>query len=225
MTLEQGYDFLNFWINKYMGSYYSPPELDLIVDRAQMSIFSQIAPKYATSQRIQDALAPFVEEYEFSTGSTVSGIITIPDEDYIRLLSLRVEYSISHRTLYEDAPIVNRDEVAKRLNSQVDPVAVTSPIAEMIGTRSIRLWPREPNTGVASYLRRPAAPVFSYTVISGRVIVYDNSTSTNLEWPEDFQNTIYIKALEILGINLSAQDLAQYAMERGAQNFMNQNNT
>lgn len=225
MTLEQGYDFLNFWINKYMGSYYSPSELDLIVDRAQMAIFSQLAPKYATSQRIQDALAPFVEEYEFSTGSSVSGVITVPDTNYIRLLSIRVEFAISNRTVYADAPITNRDEIANRLNSQIDPVSVTSPIAEMIGTRSIRLYPKQPNTGLVSYLRRPAAPIYAYTIISGRVIVFDEGASTNLEWPEDFQNMVYLKALEIVGVNLSAQDLSQYAMERGAQNFMNQNNT
>lgn len=226
MTLEQGYDFLNFWINKYLGSWYTPEELDLIVDRGQMSLFSELLPEYATSQRIQDALAPFLATYDFSTGNTVSGYIVVPsNSNYIQLLDIQIQFSISTRTVYAGVPILNKDERANRLNSQTDPVTTTSPVAEMIAPRYFRMYPTSGYTGTVTYFRRPLAPQFAYNTISGRVIVFDEANSVNLEWSEHMQNSVYLKALSSIGINLSDQEITQYAEAKNMQNFQNVNNT
>jgi hypothetical protein len=226
MTLEEGYDFVNFWANKVMNSYYTPEELDLIVDRASMSLYSQLRPQYATSQRLQDALAPFLETYIFGAGQFVSGTITLPTSpEYVALLDIQIQFAISNRTVYAGVPIINKTERAIRLNSQSDPVTATSPIAEVLDVGRYRFYPTASYAGQITYFRRPAKPNFVYTIISGRVIVFDEAASTNLEWPEDWQNAVYLKALSSIGINLSDQEIQQYAELKTQQNFANQNNT
>jgi len=226
MTLEQIHDFLNFYINKYIGSYYTPAELDEVLDRGQMAVFSEYIPKYATSQRIQDALAPFLATYDFTTGNTVSGYIVVPsNSNYIQLLDIQVSFAISNRTVYAGVPIMNKDERANRLNSQTDPVTTTSPVAEVIAPRYFRLYPLSGYTGTVTYFRRPTAPNFVYDTISGRVIVFNEAASTNLEWGEIFINSVILKSLSTLGINLSDAEIAQYAEAKNMQNFQNVNNT
>jgi len=221
LTLAEGYQFLNFWINKEMGSFYTMQELDLIVDRGQMTLYSNLQPRYATSQRIKDSLSPFRATYEFSPSDTVSGYISVPSNlNYLDLLDVRITYTISGRGIrYAAVAMVNEDERSERLNSQLDPVTLTSPIGEMAAPGFIRLWPTEANTGVVTFLRRPVAPHFAYTTISARVIVYDADNSTELEWLEKDQNMVYILALQSIGINISEQDIMQWSKTKGGQNF------
>ena len=224
MTLQDCFDFLNFWINKSTGAFYTIPELELIVDRGSISLFSDYQPKYATSQRVKDALAPFKATYDFTPTTTVSGYIVIPsNSNYLNLIDVQVQYAISNRTIYAGVTMVNEDERANRLNSQIDPVTVTSPIGEIIAPRYIRLYPTSGYTGTVTYFRRPVKPVFAYTVISGRVIVYDHANSTQLEWNEGTVNQVLVKALSSIGINIGEQDVQQYAELKSQQNFQNIN--
>lgn len=226
MQLNEAFDFINFWVNKFTGSYYTVSELELVLDRGQMSLYEDLQPKYATSQRIKDALAPFRATYDFTPSTTVSGYIVIPsNSNYLNLLDVQISFLISNRTVYYPVAMINEDERANRLNSQIDPVTVTSPIGEMTAPRFIRLYPTAAPgyTGTVTYFRRPVKPVFGYTVISGRVIVYNAATSTQLEWSENWQNAVLAKGLSSIGINLSAQDIEQYAELKTNSNYQSIN--
>lgn len=224
MNLKEAYDLLNFWINKKLGYYYSPPELDMIVDRGSMGLFNDYRKQYATSQSVKDSLAPFRAMYNFTPGSTPIGVITIPTSpEFVQLLACSVRFGISGMERYAAVQMINEDEIAIRLNSQVDPVTITSPVGEVIGVGVIQLWPKEPNTGLVTYLRRPAKPFFDYTTISGRVIVYNSVGSTQLEWREQDQDQVLLKALSSAGINLTDQEIAQFAEMKSGQNFQGVN--
>lgn len=227
MNLQEAYNFLNFWINKYTGAWYSPEELDAITDRGQISYYSDLQPKYATSQRVKDVLSPFRASYTFTTGTTPLGVITIPSNlNYLDLLDCYITTTISGRIVrYFPVEMVNEDERIDRLNSQIDPVTIATPFGEFIGKAIIQLWPNEPNEGVVNFLRRPVKPNFVYTVISNRVIVYNNGASTQLEWRESDQNAILLKTLSSIGINLSDGEIQQYAEVKTQQNFIGQNRT
>lgn len=226
MNISECFDFINFWANKVTGQWYTISELTQIVDRGQMSLYADIQPKYATSQHIKDALAPFRSSYTFGYNDTLNGVITIPSNtNYLNLLDCHIEYDISARSITKQVGIamVNEDQRANRLDSQIDPVAATSPIGEMIGARTIQLYPKVQYRGVVTFLRRPVAPVFGYSVISGSVIVYDPNTSTQLEWSEEWQNAVLIKALSSIGINLQDGQIAQYAQLKTQENWVGQN--
>lgn len=217
MDLNDQLNFLNFWINKSLGAYYTIPELVAVLDVGQMSLFEDLHPKYATSQRIKDALSPFKSIYNFTTA--VSGYVIVPASNYLKFLDLQIYFQISNRTIYYPVKLINEDERANRLNSQLEPVTVTSPIGEQVAQKTFRLYPIGVYNGNITYLRRPVAPVFSYNVISGRVIVYDAAGSTQLEWGADWSAPILIKALLSIGINISEADVLNFAQTKSEANY------
>lgn len=231
MNLQQAYDLLNFFINKKLGYYYSPPEIDLIVDRGSLSLYSDWQPKYATSQKIKDALSTFKDTYTFTTSDTANGIIAVPlptalvnPKNYLNLLSISITYIDSNSISREkEVEVVNEDELTQRKNSQIDPPTAIAPIAESIGFGQFQLYPIQTYAGNVKFLRRPKAPLFAYSVVSGRVIVYDPTNSIQIEWSEIYQDDVLIKALQSAGINLDDQELSQFAELKSTQNFQGVN--
>ncbi len=222
MNISDAFDFLNFWISKQRGEFFTIPELELVIDRGQMSLYSDLQPKYATSQRVKDALSPFRAAYNFT--AQISGYVVIPaNQNYLNLLDLQIIIPLSGRTIYYGVAMVNEDTRAARLNSQVDPVTITSPIGEQTAPGAFRLYPASTYNGTVTFLRRPVAPVFGYTVISGRVIVYDPNTSIQLEWSEQWQNSVLLKALSSIGINLTDSQVSQYAELKSQENYQSVN--
>lgn len=218
MNIQEVSNYLNFFINKYTGSWFTISELMTALDRGQMALYSDFKSKYATSQYVKDALAPFRDSYNFTTA--VSGYVIVPSTtNYLDLLDIQTYFTVSDRTIYYPVKLVNEDERAERLNSQLDPVTVTSPIGEQVSPRTFRLYPAGTYNGNVTFLRRPVAPVFGYTLISDRVVVYDPNTSVQLEWRETEVNQVVIKSLEILGINLTAEDITQWSEAKSQQNF------
>lgn len=220
MGIDQVFDRLNFYINKFTGSWYTIPELEDLTDAGSIAIYSDFKPKYATSQLIKDALSPFRKFWDFTPSDTVSGIIVVPlDRDYLDLLDIQIEFGISNRTIFYAVDLINEDERANRLNSQIDPVTVTSPIAEQLAPRYFRMYPLSGYTGRVTFFSRPVKPVFGYNIVSGRIIVYNPFTSTQLQWRDTEINQVILKSLEIAGINLSAGDLAQFAEQKTQTNY------
>lgn len=229
MDLQNIFDRFNFFYNKYTGSWFTIPELENAIDEGSLALYSDFKPKYATSQLIKDAMIIFRAKYDFTPSTTLSGYIVTPSNtNYLDLLDIQVEVAMSGRTLYAPVKMINEDERANALNSQRNPVTQSNPLGELVavsptGQRFFRLYPTAGYTGTVTYFRRPVKPVFAYTVISGRVIVYDQAASTQLEWRDVEINAIIIKALSIVGINLSDMELQQYTQLKSAQNYQGTN--
>jgi len=224
MNIKQCVDFLNFWIRKERGAFYTIPECMELIDAGQLAYYMDCKPKYATSQLIKDILAPFKRKYNFTPQFTVSGYIVIPsDSDYLDLLDVQTQFQVSDRTIYYPVKMYNEDERAERLNSQIDPVTITSPIGEMDVPRYIRIYPAGGYTGTVTYFKRPVKPVYAYSVISQRVIVYNAADSVQLEWRDTEHIPILLKSLASIGINLSDQEVSQFAELKSQQNYQGYN--
>lgn len=226
MNLQETFDFLNFWINKYTGAWYTIPELEMVIDRGQMSLFNDMQLQYATSQRVKDALAPFRDTVNFAPATSQNGFIdiaTLTNQIYVSLLDLRVEFiDASGRQNYVSVKMYNEDELSFRLMSQIDPLTEEFPIGEVVSGGTFQLYPQTGYTGRITYLRRPNKPVAVYTV-NGRVITINEPASTQIEWLENWQNAVLIKALSSIGINLGEQDIMQYAELKSQSNFVSKN--
>jgi len=221
MDLEDIFAFLNFYINKYTGSYYSISELESCLDYGQMAVYSDLKPKYATSQLSKECLSPFRATYNFTT--LISGYVIVPATNYLDLLAIQIYFQISNRTIFYPIKLYNEDEIADRSNSQTDPVTATSPIGEQTAPKTFRLYPTSAYNGNVSYLTRPIAPVFGYTVISGRVIVYNPNTSTQLQWRDSEIPMVIVKALSSIGINIGSQEVMQWSQTKTEANYANVN--
>lgn len=219
MDLNEAYTLLNFYINKEQGGWFAPEELTRIVDRAQKTLYNTYYTKYATSQRLDDAMAPFKVDFQFTTLTTSNGLIPTPNDylDLLALYTLRVDVNnVAHKRAVE---IINEEELAIRTESQVVPVTLDDPIGVIKENWDIQLYPAVPQSGLLMYLREPVAPFFAYSLVSGRVIVYNQGASTQLEWSDKDVETILLIALNGLGINLSENDVMQWSEIKTQQNF------
>ena len=59
MNIKEAVDYLNFWIRKERGAFYTIEECVNLIDIAQKAYFNDIMPRYATSQIVKDTLQPF----------------------------------------------------------------------------------------------------------------------------------------------------------------------
>lgn len=217
MDLEDFYEQINFYINQKQGGWYSPPELDLMVDRAQMTLYNRYYMQFATSQRLSDVIGIFKFDMSFTT--TSNGIVNMP-ANYLNLLSVYTLVTYDDSVTRQRAvEMISENELSIRLNSQVCPVTVYDPIGIQLSDNDVQLYPKQIHNGVCTYLRRPRAPLFSYSLVSGRVIVYDVNTSQQLEWNDKDYKSIALIVLEELGINLSEADLIQWGAAKNQQNL------
>lgn len=214
MDLNEIYTLINFYINKEQGGWYSPEELTMIVDRAQRTLFNTYYTKYQTSQRLDDALAPFKSSLSFSNAL---GVITNPS-DYQDMLAMTVTVTDTSTHIFP-VEVVTDDELGSRLNSQINAPSLYSPIVIRVDNDSWQLYPKVQHFGTMIYLAKPTTPVFGYTLMSGRVIVYDPLTSVQLEWNDKDILSIILIALNGLGINLSEHDILQWSEMKSQQNF------
>ena len=219
MTLDKAYDLLNFFVNKHQGAYFTMAELDLVVDRAQHTLFNGYYTQYATSQRLNDALAPFKVDYTFTTSVTPLGRLTMPSL-YLNLLSVSTVVLGADGVSRQNAlKVLNEDEISIRLKSQVNPVTIDDPVAVLKAGPTLQLYPSIPQAGILTYLRSPVAPKYGYTLVSGRVIVYNPLTSVQLEWSDKDIVSILQIALNTLGINMGEQDVLQWSEGKYQQNM------
>lgn len=233
MNIKDCVDFLNFWIRKERGAFYTIEESVQLIDRAQLGYYNDIIPRYATSQIIKDTLEPFKTKLEFDELTTDNGKVYIYDPTYLNLLSFTIKYEsdFNGRIIYYPVKMINEDELADKLNSQIDPPSITAPIGELLTDKDssnqtiyyIQLYPEFPNNGFLYYMRRPVSPKYAYTVIDGRVIVYDAANSIQLEWRDVDIDAILLKALSSIGINLSDQEVSQFAELKSQQNYQGVN--
>jgi hypothetical protein len=104
---------------------------------------------------------------------------------------------------------------------EVTPFAKTSQALTKL--YQIQLYPSQDYyTGTIYYMKRPIKPVYGYTVV-GRQIVYNPETSTQLQWRDTDIDTILLKALSSIGINLSDQEVSQFAELKSSENYQGVN--
>ena len=301
MNIKECVDFINFWIRKARGAFYTIEESVEVIDRGQIAYYNDIIQKYAVSQIIKDTLSPFKATYNFNTIAADPQLITIPElflrstitanassvgvvvnvantvglvigdvvvvatgaglfqpdttitkiinatsfeinivpittittgntiriyqsKPYLDLLDLEIQFTSNGHSVHYPIKMINEDERGDRLNSQIDPPLATAPVGEMIERRTIKLTPA--NTvyvGTATYMRRPKKPVYGYSIVGGRSIVYDPSSSVQLEWRDTDINAILLKALASIGINLSDQEVSQFAQAKTQENYQGVN--
>lgn len=145
-------------------------------------------------------------------------------KEYLDLLDLTIQYIANGRDTFYSVKMTNEDELADKLNSQINPPSATMPVAIMSQRKSFQLFPSNTiYTGFINYMRRPVKPVYGYSVVGGRSIVYDPSQSVQLEWKDTDINFILLKALSSVGINLSDQEVSQFAEMKSQENYQGVN--
>jgi hypothetical protein len=204
------YEQMRFIVRKERGIYVTIDEAMQTLDSCQLDIFENLFADFEKNQKIHDGLRPFSKSQSFTASST--GQVGYQD-DYMHFTGNAV--TVVGSTLYK-IKWTNSDEWADATRSQLRQPTPTMAIAKDLGKDDLnnnvggfQLCPFQALYGQYDYLRRPATPVLAYIQV-GRTITYDAGASTQLEWQDNYINSIMFAALSYWGINMSENDLVQY---------------
>ncbi|HEV3223870.1 MAG TPA: hypothetical protein VGZ90_13370 [Puia sp.] len=220
MTLDDIHKFYFYCLGKSQGVEFPPEDVDATLDFAQMGLFNDYYDEFGKSQRLNDALAPFKGQFQFTNVTSPTGLITMPG-DYAHLLSVVPTVFDSVRQVPKNlpCPIINEDEKAARDASQIYPPTPNRPYGMIVQNWNVQLYPQVAQAGTVFYLKRPPKPKFAYGVVSGRVIVYDPSNSVQLAWAEKDVASILVKALSYAGLNMLTNDVLMWAQGKDTSNI------
>lgn len=225
MDLQDIHNWVRFQLKKERGGFITSPEIDSLLQRAQMWQYNDLFDVYGKTQKIEDSLSVFSTGFTYT--SSASGLVTISNDatvipSYQHLLSIYAQYydNALQKTRYKPIKMLGEDEIAERLNSQILEPLVTDPVGIENSPGMIQLYPKVVISGNGFYLRLPAKPVFVYTLgADGRTITYNQAGSTQMEWNESNMNKILVKAIQFAGINLADNTVVQFNESKDQQDI------
>jgi len=222
MTIDQAYKFVDYIANKKQYGYIKPDDFNLLAPQAQIEAVMKAYgnPKtyqngrpipiigYSMTIKTQDNLRTLLK-YDDNAGAgyaTSSNDLDYPS-DYLHIDSLeRIDGTQIKPQL--------TSEIGNRRKSLVRAPTTDFPVSAMYEDK-IRIYPDLTDV-VRVYVRYPITPVWAYT-LSGTNPVYDAGNSVQFELPADMHNEICMLILQNIGINLSHNELTQYAQAKEQQ--------
>lgn len=201
-NISQIYDFMSYIIRKQRGVFLTIEQAMDALDNGQLDCFEDWYKMYGVTNEVHDAISKFKITGWFSSNST--GYVTLPSD----CLHLATLYCVQGSTII---PVkwFTEDEVGAALNSQLRPVSTNRPLARD-DSGNVQLYPQVSQYGTIIYFRRPAVPVYDYTQV-GRVITYNASGSTQLEWLDSYINNIIARALSFVSVNMDEDGVMKFA--------------
>lgn len=216
MPVDEVYSLMKYVLNKNQQGALPPADFNRIINAAQFSYFNYLLGEYQRYQpgrpiapvefgqnaHIRESLTPFIQQPSQLTIDPVTGRTTYPadyemwDAMYYGIYKKPVKY-------------IQQDRLASHLNSYIRPVA-RNPVFLSI-YRGFQVYPVSLGTTELSYIRTPQTIQWNYiTDIYGRAI-YNPATSQDPAWRKKDILQIIVRALAMVGVNLQAPMVAQYA--------------
>lgn len=200
------YNLINFIVRKQKGTYISPEDAMAALDAGQLIKFNEDFSLYSQSQSLSDSIRPFkVTNLQFT--STSGGIVTY-QADHLHLLE--GVYTVNGSTVNK-VEMMTSAKLPYALTNQLRKVVETSPVGTETAAGFI-LYPQMTHIGFYSYMKRPDTPVYSYTIDPvTRVVTYNPAGSTQLEWGDNYIDSVIAKALQYIGINMDEQQVVEFS--------------
>ena len=217
------YRICQFAINKAQNGYLTPSEFNLIINQAQVSYQdyllgefqqyqygrAQARINYSQNENIRQRLSPLITEATLTIDAN-SGEAIYPN-DYVQADAVRT-------TLFKRVRFVQQDSLYSYYNSEVDPIA-TNPIY-LIERTGFQFYPKTLGTALLTYVKDAPTIVWAYTTVSGRPVYAPTETGAGVTpvtgtiqpvWDNVDLLEIIARALKLVGVNLQAGQVEQYA--------------
>ncbi len=186
--IELAHNIIRDQIRKYSGGYKSPEQIDVALYRSLMDFVQR------TSRPSR-----YLKEQAYNISGTNS--FNLPT-DFYRHANI---YSLINGKKHE-GDVLDEMQFADRVNSHFLAPDLENPVARIIGSK-IELYPIDAGNFVFSYYRTPIKPKYGYDLVNGRSIVFDPTTSTELDVDETDLNAVVSRSLFYLGISLKEETL------------------
>ena len=223
MNVNDMYRICQFAINKAQNGYLTPSEFNLIINQAQVSYQdyllgefqqyqygrAQARINYSENENIRQRLSPLITETTLTINGT-SGEASYPN-DYVQADAIIT-------TAFKRVRFVQQDSLYSYYNSEIDPVA-TNPIY-LIEPTGFQFYPKTLGTALLTYVKEAPSIVWAYTTVSGRPVYAPTQTGGGVipttgtvqpVWADVDLLEIIARALKLIGVNLQAGQVGQYA--------------
>lgn len=217
MTVDDVYQIVLYACkkNKQQG-YVSPTDFQIIINQGQRSYAASLLgsfPQYTPGRPIarvelgqnsviRERLTPII--YGYNLPVDASGFSPYP-ANYLQTDSMWSIYG------YQRIRYADQHKLASIYNSVIDNIA-TNPIY-LLEDRGFRFYPQSTATARLNYVKECPDMIWGYTLDSNGIEVYNAATSTQPVWDSVALYDIIVRALLLVGVNLNAQVLMQYANE------------
>lgn len=202
-NINDVYNFMDYIVRKQRGVFLTIPDAMQALNAGQLDAVEEWFKSYGENQIIHDALRK-LRVYQTFTSDT-NGVVAFND-DYIHIFGS--PFTVIGSTV-NTIKFVEEDEWSFAISSKLRTPTDQYPIALDVSA-GFNIFPQHIQNGAYWYLRRPATPVLSTTKV-GRVISYEPTTSTELEFSDVYINNIIARALFYVGVDMSEQDVTQFA--------------
>jgi len=223
MNVNDMYRICQFAINKAQNGYLTPSEFNLIINQAQVSYQdyllgefqqyqygrAQARINYSENENIRQRLSPLITEATLTINGT-SGEAPYP-ADYVQADTIIT-------TAFKRVRFVQQDSLYSYYNSEIDPVA-TNPVY-LIEPTGFQFYPKTLGTALLTYVKEAPSIVWAYTTVSGRPVYAPTQTGGGVTpttgtvqpvWADVDLLEIIARALKLIGVNLQAGQVGQYA--------------
>ena len=217
MSVDEVFSLIQYIVNKEQSSQLTPEEFNETVSMAQRSYISYLLGsfqryqpgrsmsnvQFGNNQIVRQRLTPVIYGYTLTVDS--SGYAPYPG-DYLQADAMYPIYGYSQRIRY-----VPQDKLYSVLSSVIDPIA-TNPVYEIQDT-GFRFWPNDVGQARLSYVSNPPNIVWGYTYNIYGQPVYSAADSVQPVWDDLAIMDIISRALAMIGVNLQAAQISQYAQQ------------
>ena len=194
--------------NKEQRGYITPQEFNLLADKAQMDMYSTY---------FHDLKMAYLKPTKTQVG--IGG-------DEIEMIEAKLHP-------FKTSATITQDSGDATLELPLDNPLLRATFDRMVFAREtvvndtpiITIYPTPVTQGSIfnlHYYKRPSKPNWGYVVVNGKAL-YNNATSINLELHVSEEEVLVTRILELSGLVIRSEELAQAAMVDKANTTKNQN--
>lgn len=214
MNIDYAYRLVQFCTNKTQNGNISPDQFNVLAPVAQISVLNKIlgneqeySPQRPTArygfllnQKILEDIRPLIKTP--TSLPFVDGVAQYPP-DCLYVFVIQVPGA------YQPAEPIEFDEAIYLYASQIKPPTTQYPKHYVLANFIYIMPPSITQTNI-SYVRRPLAPLWNYTVIN-QVPVYNANGSQDFELGELLHLRIVTVLLQLCGVNLNLYEVTKFA--------------
>jgi len=215
-SVDDWYSIIKLITNKNEDGYITPDQFNLLAHQCQLSYcdfllgelqqyqYGKDQPRtsYSPNRTARQKLTPLIYGYLLHVDN--NGFSPYPG-DYQETDAMWSYYG------FKSYKYVRQDALRSYYNSRIDPIA-TNPIY-LIKDEGFQFYPASVGHANLSYVRTPPRIYWAYTLDVNGQPVYDPINSEQPIWMETDALEVIVRMLRMLGVNLQANVVSQYAQE------------
>jgi hypothetical protein len=202
MFVQKLYDEIRLYINQGQSQYFSPEEVIVALNRAQIDKYRKEFSQFEETQKVTDAMRNFKKTFDLS--HTVEKLFLLPP-DYFNITNISALTPDPASTQQNPLPelehsgkIYTDGEWLDALESELLPPEVEHLKARII-TGHIQVLPLTVTKIRLYYLKKPVDAVYAYDIVNDQ-ISFKEQGSVDPEYPETEFTDLILRTIKYLGI-------------------------